>query len=382
MRLFIRVIGVAVVVGLFVTAPANAQQVVDEPTNLADVDNTAYGTTAGEFLLLGAGARGAALGGAYAALVNDIDALYWNPAGLALMDRGGVLVSTYKYVADTRYNWAGIAFPFGGGARAVGVHVGTFGFSNQPVYTVDAPDGDGTQYDVRSTYLGLTYSQNFSDRFSAGITGKLIVDALGETTASSYALDFGTSFHARIGERPISASFVIQNLGSSLKHDGTPLGVGVERDPPQGQQNIPQQPAEARLRTKDWALPIMFRFGVAFDFINNSASRLTVMGEFNQPNNSDPSAGGALEFALLDISQSGFGAMLRGGYQYQTDNNIDPTGAAGFESTASGQGLDGLSFGGGLMFDRGYGFGLSLDYAYRNLGLLNATHYWSATVHW
>ena len=31
-------------------------------------DNTAYGTTAAEFLLFGAGARGAALGGAFAAI--------------------------------------------------------------------------------------------------------------------------------------------------------------------------------------------------------------------------------------------------------------------------------------------------------------------------
>ena len=52
-------------------------------------DNTAYGTTSAEFLLLGAGARGAALGGAFAAIATDVSALYYNPAGAALMSRRG-----------------------------------------------------------------------------------------------------------------------------------------------------------------------------------------------------------------------------------------------------------------------------------------------------
>src|SRR5213078_3682305 len=74
-------------------------------------DNTAYGTTAAEFLLLGAGARGAALGGAYAALATDITAMYHNPAGLAQLARPAAMVSTLSYIAQTKYTWAGVAFP-------------------------------------------------------------------------------------------------------------------------------------------------------------------------------------------------------------------------------------------------------------------------------
>ena len=50
-------------------------------------DNTAYGGTSGEFMLLGAGARGTALGGAFAALATDVTALYYNPGGLAQLPR-------------------------------------------------------------------------------------------------------------------------------------------------------------------------------------------------------------------------------------------------------------------------------------------------------
>ena len=87
-------------------------------------DNTAYGTTSAEFLLFGAGARGTALGDAYAALANDVSSLYYNPGSAALISRPGASFSTYDYVADTRYSWGGIAFPFSGGSRTFGIQLG------------------------------------------------------------------------------------------------------------------------------------------------------------------------------------------------------------------------------------------------------------------
>src|SRR5437660_9864182 len=65
-------------------------------------DNTAYGGTSGEFLLLGAGARGAALGGAYAALATDVPAPYHNAAGLAQLPRPAAIAATHDYVAGPR----------------------------------------------------------------------------------------------------------------------------------------------------------------------------------------------------------------------------------------------------------------------------------------
>lgn len=364
---------VGAALGALGAAPAVAQETVD---------NTSYGGAAAEFLLLGAGARGAALGGSYAALANDIEALYWNPAGLALMERAGMAVGTYTYIADTRYSWGGLAFPMSGGQRAVGIQAGTFGFSDQPVYTVTNPEGDGSTYSVAQTFVGLTYSQNFSDRFSAGITGKYISDRLGATSGSGFAVDFGTSFHAQIGARPIRASFVIQNLGSSIRHDGSGLDVAVVRLPPTGQDNLPQEGQPSRYRTKDWGLPVMFRLGIAFDMINMSASRVTVLGEFTQPNNTDASWSGGLEWGL-NLGNSGFGITARGSYSYQYDNNLIPDGAAaGFESNLSDS-SDGLALGGGLAYrSRTSGFGLALDYAYRNLGVLGGTHFYGATINW
>src|SRR2546425_734114 len=226
---------------LALAAPAAAQQ--------PGQDNTGFGTSAGEFLLLGAGARGAALGGAFAALTKDVSALYYNPAGLAEMSRPGAMVSTYSYIAGTRYSWAGIGFPMSGGARAIGVSVGTFGFSDQPVYTLDNPDGNGETYSVAETFISGTFAENFSDRFAAGFSAKIISDALGRTKATGFAVDFGTNFHALIGQRPIRAAFVIQNLGTNLKHTGSGLDQGIRREPPLGTVHIPQEHQPAWLES-------------------------------------------------------------------------------------------------------------------------------------
>jgi len=346
-------------------------------------DNTAFGTTSAEFLLLGAGARGAALGNSFAAIATDPTALYWNPAGVAEMTRPGFTFSHYAYVAETRYSWGGVAFPFNDGQSTIGFQFGTFGFGEQPVYTIATPEGDGTTYNVNEAFAGVTYAQNFSDRFSAGITGKYINDQLADSKASGFALDFGTGFHALIAEKPIRASFVIANLGSTLVHTGTGLDVNVNRPAPPGQEDLPQDPQPARYQTESFGLPVVFRIGLSYDFVSSASSRLSVLGNFEQPNNANPTGGGGLEYALMDIGQSGFTVMARGSYDYKSDNNFkqDPTAEAGFTSTYPSEGLDGLALGGALAYARGDLF-ISLDYAYRHLGTLGGTNYFSATLNW
>ena len=51
-------------------AVAAAQNNTGQP--VGQEDNTAYGTTSAEFLLLGAGARGTALGSSFASIVTDV----------------------------------------------------------------------------------------------------------------------------------------------------------------------------------------------------------------------------------------------------------------------------------------------------------------------
>src|SRR5207247_2712039 len=119
--------------------------------------------------------------------------------------------------------------------------------------------------------------------FAAGFSFKFISDKLAETRAAAFAVDFGTSFHAMVGNRPIRAAFVLQNLGSQLKHDGTGLDAGVTRTPPLGTPDVPQEPQPSRLRASGWDLPVLFGVSAALDLVTRGQSRITVRREFTQP---------------------------------------------------------------------------------------------------
>ncbi len=367
----------ALVAALLGGIPALSAAQTDDQINQ---DNTGYGTTAAEFLLFGAGARGTALGTAYAAMANDVSALYYNPAGIALMPRAGALVGTYDYVAETRYSWGGLAFPFGGGSRSVGIQVGTFGFKDQPVYTAEQPDGTGSVYSVSQTVAGLTFAQNFSDRFSAGITAKGVFDNLGEASGSAFAVDFGTNFHAQLSGHPIRFSFVVSNLGTNLSYSGSALETDAPRDSIPGEAPVPQNPQPSEFRTKDFPLPTIFRVGLAYDLISGDNNRLTLLSDFNQPNNNAAgfSAGG--EWMSQRLGGSAFGFALRGSYSYAAANNLDPVDPA---TTALGdeENLQGLALGGGLNYGSG-NFNVGFDYAWKYLGVLGATNFFSVSLGW
>jgi len=342
-------------------------------------DNTAYGTTSAEFLLLGAGARGTALGGAYTAIANDASALYYNPAGVSLMTRPGLLVGTYDYVADTRYSWGGVAFPFDGGSKTFGAQFGTFGFKDQPVYSVDQPNGTGATYDVSETFVGLTYAQNFSDRFSAGVTAKYVSDNLGDASGKAFAVDFGTNFHAALNGHPVKFSFVLSNLGSNLSYGGNALNSTTDHNGLPGEDPVPSIPQPSRLRSKAFPLPTTFRVGLAYDLLTASSSRLTVLSDFNQPNNSKAGFSGGLEWSSHNLGGSPFSAAVRGSYTYYAANNVRPaTLPTGLNDEEN---LQGLAAGGGLSYGQGT-FNLSVDYAFKYMGILGPTHFVSFGLGW
>ena len=172
----------------------------------------------------------------------------------------GARVSTYGYVAETRYSWGGVAFPFSGGSRTFGLQIGTFGFDNQPVFTVDQPDGTGSVYSVSETFAGPSFEKNFSDRFSAGFTAKFVFDQLGEVNANAFAVDFGTNFHATLNDHPIRLSFVVSNWAPTSVYRGDALDVTTPRASgrPDGTEP-PQLPAPSQLKTKGFSLPTVFR---------------------------------------------------------------------------------------------------------------------------
>jgi hypothetical protein len=192
-------------------------------------------------------------------------------------------------------------------------------------------------------------------------------------------VDFGTSFHAMLSNHPIKLAFVVANLGTDLKYSGDALAVDSPRDPADPTvDNPPELPQPAELKTKGFALPTVFKVALAYDLLTSDQSRLTVMGDFNQANNNRAGFAGGTEWAMNKLGGSNFGVALRGSYTYQPANNITVNQATALNDEES---LQGLAFGGGLMYAT-EGINLGFDYAYKYLGILGATNFFTLSVGW
>jgi len=375
--------GAIALLALSAALPAYAQE--DVPTVEIKKENSGAGTTSAEFLLMGAGARGMAIGPAFAALTRDVESLYYNPAGIPLMQGMEIGVTMMPYFADTNYLWAGVAMPLAGGEYGFGLSITNFGFSNMPVYTEEDQTGQSLlTYGVSESVIGLSFAHAFIDRFTGGITLKMISDRLGQSSATAFALDVGTNYHSELAGRPIALAFTIQNLGTTLKHTGAGLDFSNFPDP--SDPSYPSQPADpmpARYEAQASAIPVVFRVGLAYDALSSAASRLSLLGEFNEYYNVGASFGFGGEYAWTPEDLP-FAAALRGSYSHQPDNSFSGTEEREWAGATSvdGDGLDGLTVGGGLAFNLSESYSLKADYAWRNFGVLGARNVFTVGFNW
>ncbi|MDH3297723.1 MAG: PorV/PorQ family protein [Gemmatimonadota bacterium] len=355
----------------------------DNPVQI-EGDNTSFGGVSAEFLQFGAGARGMALGGGFSTIADDVSALHYNPAGITFMDGPEASLTVMPYFADTDYYWAGLAFPFGDGDFGFGVSLAHFGFSDQPIFTEADEQGDsGEFYGVSETSAALTIAHAFIDRFSAGFTVKFITDdlatgALAGASASAVAFDFGVNFHSELGDKPIALSFVVQNLGGTLSHSGDALRFrdfdGSTNDPSLPDQRV--DPIFAEIVTDGFPLPRLFRAGLSYDIVSGDNTRLTLLSEFVEANNTQPSFGFGGEFEWMsDVSP--IGAALRGSYATQPDNDD-----LGGLPCGCKDNLDGLGVGGGIFYQIADEYRVKFDYAFRHFGTLGSVDVFSVTFGW
>ena len=86
--------------------------------------------------------------------------------------------------------------------------------------------------------------------------------------------------------------------------------------------------------------------GLAYDLLAGENNRLTLLSDFNQPNNNTPGSRSAASGTSNRLGGSDFGFALRGSYSYTGANNLDPL---ELETALNDEEkLHGLAFGGGL----------------------------------
>lgn len=285
----------------------------------------AAGTTGSDFLNLGVGARPLGMGGAFTAVAEGAEAAYWNPAGLAQVQRMSATFMRASYVEDISYNYIALAHRLNQSsvlaASALMTNIGDIKRTNE--------DGvwDNSYFSPKDAAYSLSYSYSvvdLSDKdhdVAIGISGKYISSKI-VNSATAYGLDVGVmSFH--FAKIPYRLGFTVQNLGKGTTYD-------QETDP----------------------LPFNVKTGIAASPIKNILMAL----DLNFPRSADPYATFGTEVELF--SAEGTGVSLRGGY-----NTL--------QSKIQG-GTSGLALGAGIMVST-----FRVDYAFGNMGELGTVHRFS-----
>lgn len=178
-----------------------------------------------EFLNIGAGARGLAMGSSQVASVNDGTAGYWNPAGLVgVKDYPQINLMHAEYFAGIgKYDYASVVFPGSNNKRAIGITGLRFAVDDimNTLFLVE-PDGSINYNNIQafsSADYGflLSYAQRLKQtekkNVSFGLNAKVIHRSVGKfAKAWGFGLDAGLQIQSDkwrfgISGRDITSTF-------------------------------------------------------------------------------------------------------------------------------------------------------------------------------
>ena len=226
------------------------------------------GTSSGAFLKIGVGARAVALGESFVAVANDPSTIYWNPAGLASLQRQEVMISHIDWPAEIHYEHAAWVVPsrrFGG---SFAVQLGVLATELDETTELN-PFGTGRTFLYSDVVMGVAYARRWTDKLLVGFGLKYVREDLGSDVGgpvtNAALMDMGSIYYLGYGSVRIATS--LTNFGPELT--------------PGGNFN---SPVSGEVRKYDgFDPPILFRYGLAFEPIENANQRLTTAIEIAQP---------------------------------------------------------------------------------------------------
>jgi opacity protein-like surface antigen len=235
------------------------------------------GTTAAQFLGIAAGPKALAMGGAYVASNTDATGLYWNPGSVGFLPNSQVVFSSTEWLAGTDYRWVGAVLSFDG-VNFLGASLTNLDYGEDLVTTEAQPDGTGERWSASDIAFALTYTRRFTDRFSIGGSAKYIQQRIYNSSASTFAMDFGLLFVTGFNDMRLGMS--ISNFGGDMTLDGRDLLQPIDIDPSNSgsNKNVP-----GLRKTDAWPIPLLFRVGVAMDVLSSDMLTWTVAADALRP---------------------------------------------------------------------------------------------------
>lgn len=317
------------------------------------------GTNAAPELLIPVGARDIAMGGSSIATASGLDAIFWNPAGLArTKNSANAMFSHMNYIADIGIDYVALSTTFEG-FGTLGFSLKSVGIGEIAVTNEDNPDGTGQIINPTIVNLGLTYSKLLTDRISVGATATLISERFDRVNASGFAFSAGVQYSGLANVNGLSVGVAVKNIGPQMKFEGD----GLLR---QGTVNDVLRPGSFyKVEAASYELPSTIEIGLAYNYTVTEDNFLTVNGVFQNNNFAADEYKLGVEYNYANTF------FVRGGYNFaEITKNEGIQASASFDKTTH---IFGFSAGAGLHYALG-SLDVSFDYAYRAVEFLDNNH--------
>jgi hypothetical protein len=164
-----------------------------------------------DFLRVDMSARAGALGGSFVSNSDDVDVIFYNPAGMMGLDDSPVSLSFVKHLMDINLFSLAYSTEFD--------NIGRFGTSVKYINygAFDAADEFGNrtgEFNAGELAFAVGYAGNFEDNFYYGANAKVIYSSIAEHSSSALAADIGILYS--IPSEQINIAAAVLNLGSQL----------------------------------------------------------------------------------------------------------------------------------------------------------------------
>jgi hypothetical protein len=164
-----------------------------------------------DFLRLDMSARAGALAGSFVSNNDDPNVIFYNPAGLDLLEGQPISFSFVKHLLDI--NLASLSYSFG--IEGVGRFGAAVKYINYGTFTGADEFGTRTQdFGAGEVALILGYANSLDENFYYGINAKFIYSAIETRSSTGLAGDIG--LHYAIPSQKIDIGFAALNMGSQL----------------------------------------------------------------------------------------------------------------------------------------------------------------------
>ena len=273
------------------------------------------GTRAMTFLKIGVGAKAIGMGESQVAATDDLYASFWNPAGLARLQKPQLALMHNEWFAEINHEFVGFALPIGNNTVGASANFLSFG-------ELQGRDQEGNETTLFRPYdlaVVLSYARSIGNALAFGANAKFLREQIADDSGRGIAFDLGGLY--AFTDVPLSLGFNAQHIGPRVKY--------VE---------------------DAFELPFTLRLGTAYR-LWNEAVILTM--DFIRPTDNDNSIGIGGAYKIGNVLQ------LRTGYIYKRGGN--DLGA-----------ISGLRGGFGLTLRR-----FQIDYALIPFGDLGLTHRFS-----